>query len=342
MSELSELLALLSVLYLLECAQLVPRGAVAVQSILPGRFAARAAARFGLRRDTGLVLGIPHPPLGLTFVVEPWPVDLGPDGIAGRPWAAARAAEAAGGQVVVDGATVATLSEPAAAAVAEALRRIAAVDGKRREKLVDEVLRRRLDGDAVKERVRGFARATRPLRAAENALFLALFAGAPLLVRYGELRPFWPYVAGLGVAAWAAIAALLAWRHECGPRRVVALALWPLSAIRASDRLARGLLADVEPLAAATLLPPAGFRDAARRALAELRHRPTPAGWFEQRLERAVIRLVREQKVDPDELFAPPERDSDASRAFCPRCRAQYVRDVACCSSCPEIRLLPY
>lgn len=349
MGEITELFVVLGVVYFLECLQVVPRAAAAVHT-LGRRFRLQSTTRLGLKPGSGLLAGMPLPPLGLLFVVERWPVRLGRDELTGedgvaRPWAELKDVATEETRVLAGGVLVARMaSEAAAQSLAAWLQKIARAKPAERERIVDGVLAARLDAGRARERVAGFWRASWPLLASENLLFLAIFVGGPLVLAT-ELVAWWPVAAGAALAGWIAtlVTFALARRATFGApplSRLFSFALWPVGAMRASDVLGRPLLADLDPLAAATLLPRAAFRDAARRALAELRHGET-RGWHEERLDRAVVRLLRDQKIDPDELFAPPPPDDATVVAFCPRCRAQYVREVERCLSCPAIRLLP-
>lgn len=206
------------------------------------------------------------------------------------------------------------------------------------------------DGAAARARVAALREATAPLRAAESALFVALFGGAPAIF-FTSLSERWPAIAAFAAAAWLATVLLYVRARRRGfraggtppaPGSVTMLAMWPLAAMRASDVLGRHLLADLAPLAAATLLPRERFRDAARRELAELRFAVEPRdAWLDERRRRALARFLAAEKVDVEALFAPPAPDDPAVRAYCPRCRAQYVTARERCASCDGIRVLP-
>jgi hypothetical protein len=380
MSATTELLAILSALYLYECLQVVPLASVAFQALWPGRFQWLRPSALGLLKGRGMLLGMPLPPLGTLHVTEPWPFALGPQGVAperegGGKGIGKDEGQAAGagtaiawdalGSVKVDGVVLHAgalpplrmASERGARALATFLRELGACKEKERSARIERALAKRLDVSAVRERRRQYRRSTWALQLCTNLLFLSIFAGVPLIV-FTELGTRWYVILGVALAAWIltpwllrrALKACFARTDWPPTSRQVALLLSPVSAIRAPDLVAQHLLADFDPLAvAAVLLGRERFAELVREELAELLYRvPTPGAaedetrsWFRERRRRAVQGLAKEQGVDPEALFQPPPREDEGCRAFCPRCRAQYVLAEGACASCQDIRLLP-
>src|SRR5215831_19532201 len=209
MSDAAELLLVFSIIYFLECLQMVPRGAVAVLARLSCRFTLTPALPIGLRRGAALILGMPFPPMGLLLVVDEWPLVLGEHEVlrsdgARWPWSDVREARAVETRVVAGNETLATLAtEPGAAGLARALRDIAGATPAERARRIDDVLAARLDATRVQRRVEEFRRAVWPLRIAESLLFLALFAGGPVLL-FTSLSGLWLEVAVVALVSWVA------------------------------------------------------------------------------------------------------------------------------------------
>src|SRR5687768_13296649 len=114
MTDATELLAIFSLLYFLECLQLVPVGSIAVQTIV-WRFRVNVAMPLGLWRGRAVQLGMALPPLGTIFLVERWPITFDEEGFVGgdgehRSWTAAKEARADQMKVRVDKTIVAQLS----------------------------------------------------------------------------------------------------------------------------------------------------------------------------------------------------------------------------------------
>lgn len=380
MSATTELLAILSALYLYECLQIVPLASVAFQALWPGRFQRLRPSALGLLKGRAMLLGMPLPPLGTLHVTEHWPLALGPEGVAlereasGKGLGKDEGQEAGTGTAVswdalgpvkVDGAVVHVgslpplrmASEGGARAFAAFLRETGACKEKERGARIERALAGRFDVAAVRERRRQYRRSTWALRLCTNLLFLTIFAGVPFIV-FTELGTRWYAILGVALAAWLltpwflrrALKACFA-RADWPPMsRQVALLVSPVSAIRAPDLVAQHLLAEFDPLAvAAVLLGRERFAELVREELAELLYGiPTPGEvedetrrWFHERRRRAVQRLAKEQGVDLEGLFQPPPREDEGCRTFCPRCRAQYVLTEGVCASCQDLRLLP-
>jgi hypothetical protein len=379
MSATTELLAILSALYLYECLQIVPLTTVAFQALWPGRFQRLRPSALGLLKGRAMLLGMPLPPLGTLYVTDRWPLALGPAGVAperedsrkdsgkgeGAEAAAGTVSWEALGPVKVDGAVVHATgmpplrmaSEHGARSLAALLRELGTCKEKARGARIERALAERLDAAAVRVRYRHHRRSTVALLLCANLLFLAIFAGVPVLV-FTELSTYWYVILGMGLASWLltpwllrrALKACFERAQWPSTSRQVGVLLSPISAIRAPDLVAQHLLADSDPLAvAAALLGREAFAERVREELAELVYGVTAPGeaedetrsWYGERRRRAVLRLAKEQGLDPEALFQPPPREDEGCYTFCPRCRAQYMLTEGVCASCQSIRLLP-
>jgi hypothetical protein len=277
---------------------------------------------------------------------------VGPDGVTFDgplpeasfvPWDEVGPVSAAGTRVEIDGKLVAALAtRRGATTVAEALAQLQALAPAARARALEGFLQARFDGDGVRQRLAAFRRETRLLSIVTNVLWLALFASLFALVRLPLVVILVPALS-LVLAGWIAAPLLAerglrrsvwlrrAWRPE--PLKRVLAALTPLGAIRSKDLLARELLGDLDPLAAASaLLPTRAFVVMARPRLVQLRFGTgaAPAGgdndqaWWRAATRAHVERLLRARGVDLEALLAAPPREGGAVAAWCPMCFAQY------------------
>jgi hypothetical protein len=56
--------------------------------------------------------------------------------------------------------------------------------------------------------------------------------------------------------------------------------------------------------------------------------------WFRPRLTSALLSFLRQSGADPGALAQPPLPEREECRAYCPRCRGQYVVPDGLCSPC--------
>ncbi|MCC6409004.1 MAG: hypothetical protein IT453_17720 [Planctomycetes bacterium] len=372
MSDTQALVLLLALVYLSDCVAWVRRGAVAFRALGAGDFRAALPSAFTGNARAGLVWTNPLPPLGTLFVAESWPLAFSPDALASVPgleldpraprvaqWHAKRWSEvgeirAVEKELWIDGRVFARADTLHAARelarLADALRKAPAA---RREALIDAALAPGFDVEAVTARATSFAKATRALRIATNALFAFLAVVLPLMLwRFGILMT-WPWLLA-GLVACLATVAVLFWRAhrtlrpdaKSARRRALALiALSPPEAVRALDSLARPWLAGFDPLAAAALLGEDARRELVRSILLDTRHPlPPPVSaepvavdcerWFRARLLRERERAAQRLGLDPRSLLAPPASDDPSARGFCLRCELDHAEAAGACSDC--------
>ncbi|MEI6862699.1 MAG: hypothetical protein WCL04_10670, partial [Verrucomicrobiota bacterium] len=129
-----------------------------------------------------------------------------------------------------------------------------------------------------------------------------------------------------------------------GPQKnpLPAVMFFPPGALRLRALLGAEWFPPSHPAAVALAFLPTAARDALIfNVLADLRWPFTPAGerpladevlsWFRHELGGELEHLLHREKMDPAALFAPPVPDGAASRAYCPRCRAQFVAEGGRC-----------
>lgn len=321
--------------------------------------------------DMGVVLAVPWPPLGVTIASDPTPLVMGPEGVGSLgedapfwPWEGVMSTGVTARTVTVNGqALCRTTSARLARDLAELLREAAALPERARRRRLERFFDQRFEAEEVLKRLRIHRRALWPLCLVVNLLWLGMAVGIPLLV-YTALVQYWLELVGSLLLLWLLGVVLFfraLRRHPLVPRdlwpdgvhRFFAAAS-PLSVLRAPDLMAREVASELDPLAlGAVLLPPASFRDQARRALAELRWRsgasdsPEPracaSAWMARTLHSRVQRLLKARGIDEDEVMAPPRRNDPRSHAYCPRCLAQYLSGERCTSDeCGDLPLVRF
>lgn len=350
MTELLELYALFAALYLLDCVVWVPRGTIGLLPTLRGR-RVRPAYRPNPTWSVGAVFGSPWPPLTppliaelLPFVLTPAAVRLHAGGSVEIPWDAL-VAEAHGPRVEVRGPSaeaalsVSLATRRGALTLAESLTRIAATPAQGRAREIERLLAARFDDDDAATRWRDLQKSTRALRVAGSLLWLTLFVGLAL-VSLVQTASFLIALGAVVLVLWVTTSVTFVrtlrrqtWLpREAWPdlsKRVTAI-LSPLSAMRGTDLLARELLADVDPVAAAAgLAPPEALVALARVRLAAL-HFSTPEAkasdpaWWRDREREQIEALLRRRKQDPLTLLLPPPPEGPSMKVYCPICLTQY------------------
>jgi hypothetical protein len=366
------LLAVLLVLYLVECVHVIPEAAVLLpmrrKSIPPD--AGRTGPGFAGRR---FVLSNPLPPLSGSFVVTPWTFSVSPDGIeAGQgdqpeevsstttPSAPGfEDVRARGCHVTLGGSRIWTgVSERAAEDLASWLSSLAnrSPDGRARE--IRTALRQQWDVEVFRERLETARSLARPLLWLCHSVLVSLFLVLPIL-----------FLSGLGLVAWPvfllALVSLVSLvlislrrlhyrihgSESAAPRPpLLDLALVPPGAARACDILLRHVLIGLDPLAAARLtVDEVSFEDLARRRAwdlglyngdaPDLSLRPVRR-WFRREQGMAQLDFLGREGYPPHRLFRPPLPEGPENSAYCPRCHALFVREQGSCTDCPNVVLL--
>jgi len=224
--------------------------------------------------------------------------------------------------------------------------------GKDPEELRQRFLRM-LDTQRVRRRLRQCQRIVRPSYTNSWLLLALLFGVFPILAwRLGLtisllLLPVLLIVLVHNVWSFHRLHRLLepqafAERRE----KTVALALSPLGVIRASSLLLKESIASFHPLAvSAATMPRVEARHFAARVLRELRfsldgENVTSEGQAAQSQWRTVVwEWTKKEFGDPETLLGAPEKRSESSVAYCPRCEQEYVVAEGECADCRGIRL---
>jgi hypothetical protein len=213
-----------------------------------------------------------------------------------------------------------------------------------------------LDVRAARHAVRRYRWCVAPLGLPVRVLALSMYAVVPFeLFRRG--------LPGILVGLLVLLALMVAvlWQFSGRLRRlghgkqvpgdVAMMILAPPLAIRADDLAGRELMAGLHMLAVTAAA--CSEEEAKTRASLALRAIRYPlaregescceaARWARERWHQAIERWVAGHFGSPEVLLAPPSRESDRSRAYCPRCAQQFERAEGRCPDCVEIDLMSF
>lgn len=363
MSSIDGLLILLAIVYLVECAAWVPRGAVPFRQRIFGRYRHAPPSEWSGHDRNAFVFSGPLPPLPPLILCEEWPIAIGSDGVSRLrpaearlfPWESLRELRIDGRHLLAGQERVAEFLSPLAAhEVGGLLERLAALPGERRGLELRSAVRASLDAEGARRRQAEYRGAARMLAISTNLLGVFFFAILPATfhVPFLAARWFWILLAAVGVWPLVVLEFAHAYRalypgHK-RRRHVATMAASPLAALRARDVVARDALALFHPLAAArALLDAERFEAFARKALAEARFPvpttvpPTEESW-RVLLAEEIERFLKHEGLDPLALLAPPRREGPQSLAYCERCRSQYTLREGTCHACGGRALRAY
>ena len=129
----------------------------------------------------------------------------------------------------------------------------------------------------------------------------------------------------------------------------------PADAMHALDKLARPLLAEWHPLAAAKVLcSDIVFRERAAEAYRDILYPMLPVcplddgppaavdAWFRDRFAVAFRTFLAEEGFDSAAAAVPPPPIDITVRSYCERCHGQYVLVVGDCATCGHRPLVPF
>lgn len=374
MSDVQLLFVVLAVLYGWECLCWLRRGGVAFVTWLGRPWQVRHPGTLAGNQAGGFVLAPPLPPLGALFATQQPSLSLSPDGVLAfvaanlnpgwRPaqtgrfvrWSDTREIQARGKKILVNGELLLMAATPGVARhLVSELKRLAALKPAERPVGIAQMTKASFDSKAITARRNDWQRRARPVRWLANALVVYIFAVAPVLIWHFGFSLSWLGLL-LGMVALTITTATLFARaqralYPDAPderfTHTLTIALAPTSAMRAHDALSRPLLDTFHPLAVAhACLSEQSFHAFARRALLDLRHPALPHGpadppeaptterYYRQALLAATEEFLQQHKMKPEELCHPPRRSDESSRAYCPRCEAQFTSVESHCADC--------
>lgn len=348
-SELGILFLVVLVVYLLQCVQWVSPDAVVFALNWRGGGTTKRRGFVWSALGTSGFLAWPLPPLTPTVVVA-WPLfEPVPEGLwLTQPelrwnsisWSNV-AVTSSDSKLVCNGSSAFKGSERQTARYAGLLQQLGRTPESERGPILLAWLRQAMSVRGAARRVLVFARRSRWLRILANFQLALLFLALPFtFIKFGP-AVLWRVAVSLLVISVAITFEFWMLHKKLFPQAVsarfkagVTILLSPIAAIRASDALARDLLAGYHPVAvAAAILPSDEFRQFAGEQFRLIRFGDHPGKWYRENLGKLMEQAVRRKGVKPAELLRPASRES-GSVAYCPRCLAQYVKDRTACSDC--------
>lgn len=371
MSAFEELLLVLAILYALACCGWLRREACVLRAGATRRFRMQTGAQFLGSDVAGAFVLTPWPPLGRAFVTWLPIVSLDERGLVTAasfshnpgervPRRVRFFAWEALGKLTVDGVRVLASGREVLRAgtvgharhLARVLASVRDAQAGSREGEIGRWTAASLDRERAASRIADFERATSVLRALCNVELALLAVALPAIGFTIGLDAAWmPFAAALllvhvAVLWCAARAHARLFPKERGDRAVfvVSIAILPTGAVRVLDALARDLLCESHPLAAArALLADEDFAAFAERTLRDARD---PAGLAfdaehativeasRERLVAALERFASEHGVARERWAGPPARLDPECVAYCPRCLRQPTHTDGECAAC--------
>lgn len=377
MTDSQYLLAVLAVVYLLECVAWVHAQAVAFRWYSARRGSGTfAPGHFG-NPEGGVVLKPPIATLGYFFVSRSLPISFSPWGAFSfvsdapsrelrckqceqfRSWDQVRNIRRQGKEVIIDGITFVVLgSSHHAQRTCDLLKGLAESRPEKRAERIQTLLQGTLDTSVIQRRLDEFQDGVGGLQFCCSMLFLVLFLVGPLCtLRFGIEQVWLP----LGVAililhfaiAWLFVRQFRKWYPQSADEKwvhVVSMVLNPAAAARAIDRLSRDLFCQFDPVAVARVLcSQKYFRSVARGLLVDLRYPflPICPGGHPEALKTeewsrtARLAMVEEflsgAGLSSRELLAAQPPDDATARSFCPRCERHFEQEEGQCEPCGGI-----
>ncbi|MFO1513559.1 MAG: hypothetical protein U1F83_11685 [Verrucomicrobiota bacterium] len=382
MSDVQLLFVVLAVLYGMECFCWLRRGGVAFTTWLGRHWQVRHPDALAGNQSGGFLPAPPLPPLGALFVANQFPLSLSPDGVLAfvatnvnpgwRPaqsgrfvsWKDLREVRVRGKKVLVNGQPFLTAATSGLARqLGSELKRLLAMKPAERADAIVQLAKKSMDPDAIAARRGEWRQHARPVRWLANLLVVYIFAVAPALIWHFGFLLCWLWLL-LGLLTLTFTTATLFARahralypeaHDERFTHTLTIALAPTSAMRAHDALSRPLLETFHPLAVAKVsLKDEDFRRFARGLLLDLRQpalplcpNEMPEAQSTERFFRRTLLTVTEEfltrgGVTPGELGHSPVPGDESSRAYCPRCEAQFTSVEGRCADCGGLPLVAF
>lgn len=349
LTELASLFLIVLLVYLLQCICWASPRAIAFALGIRGRGKRRYQGFVWNAFDTSGLLANPLPPLSPLLVVQ-WPAfELTPDAIqfaakegepVSIPWEKLKLGHSES-KLLCNGSLAFKGSEAQVLQYVELFGQLQRSRRAQRGQLIQDWLRKMTNTQAAARRLLVFFRRSCWLRIVSNLQFVFLFLLVPLAFEKFGTGILWRVILMLVVISiaitlefWTLHKAMFPKGGSQRFKSGVTILLSPMAAIRAHDAVARDLLSGYHPLAvAAAVLPAEEFRRFAGEQLRLCRFGDYADKQYQQALQRAMEKIIRQKNLDLEELIRPPRHESGCV-VYCPRCLAQYTRERESCSDC--------
>lgn len=315
------------------------------------------------------------PPGRLTFLATVSPIGVSPEGIfseqdagpgAGRflKWEELESVVADARWVKINGRRwLKTPSVHNAEEIARELKALKNVPAADRDRLLRRWIGTAFRMRDIEKALAGLRAPLRRMAILSNSLFVILFLGLLPASFFFSFRDLWIGIAVVGLAHTITIGETYRRAHRrlyptADDERFSAwltMLLFAPAAIRAHDGITQPALYRFHPLAVSVAVLK---KDRARAHVAtflrERRFPPPGRGsetdaplraakeWHRARMIECMEECCESAGWRVDELLGPPIRLDPASRAFCPRCLAEFVIEKGGCPDCGGLALSPF
>jgi len=353
MSDEQTLLAVLVVIYLVDCVYWVPRSGLSVTNWLSKRWTLRFPSAIVGNERGALGFANPLPPLGLASRCLGLTISIAHEGIFSRKlwrWSEIKTVERSEREILINGELFYKApTEYAARRLAIELARLSKRDDKKRAVEITKLISDSCDPDLITNRIDTFKKTTARLRLLANILFAFLFIICPFSVwRFGIVAALWPIVGAMYLQT-IVISLLFSKAHrKIYPddsaqilKPFITMLLAAPSAIRVQDILCRPLLEPFHPLAVAkALCPPDQFTPLASQTIRDLTYPRQKLNTVESAHRDTLLKTITTQlELDPADFLQPPKPTESTHTKYCPRCLQQFTQHAASCPDCGEREL---
>jgi hypothetical protein len=370
LSDTELILLIIGVIYLSECLLWLPDQAVAFSAAF-GRLKPAWRPEFLQRVDSHAEILSPFP-WSRSVIAADWPVAVSPDGLCILSGSKAgtflafdqlKPVEADQRTLRLNGIATKCAASDGAAHVAKLLQELRSLPAAQRSVVLSVAVQSSFSLAGVSSRLEEVERVTSSLRIVSLFLFLWVFVHGSVLYYTVEPHPgmLTRYLTPLGIL-WLAGIVLFAFAQRRlltnssteQVSRIATMCFSPAGVMRASSAITREAFSAFNPAAvAAVIMQSSSFRITVCERIRHLQH-PSESDfpeatdefkmardWFRNQHLTALVRMLAELNIAPEDLLKAPIRDNDA-RTWCPRCLNQYTLESGTCHDCIDISLLGF
>ncbi|MDA1165415.1 MAG: hypothetical protein O3B13_20145 [Planctomycetota bacterium] len=370
LSDTELILLIIGVIYLSECLLWLPDQAVAFSAAF-GRLKPAWRPAFLQRIDSHAEI-LSLVPWSRSVIAADWPIAVSPDGLCILSGSKSgtfisfdelKSVEADQRTLRLNRIATKFAASDGAAYVAKLLQELRSLPADQRSDVLNVAVESSFSLADVSRRLENVERATSNLRIVSLFLFLWVFVHGSVLYYTVEPHPgmLTRYLTPLGIL-WLTGIVLFAFAQRRlltnssteQISRIATMCFSPAGVMRASSAITREAFSAFNPAAvAAVVMWSSSFRATVCERLRHLQH-PSEADfpvasdefkmardWFRNQHLTALMKMLAEMSIAPEDLLKSPIRDNDA-RTWCPRCLNQYTLESGTCHDCVDISLLGF